>query len=74
MHEQEYLRPGEKPNAEDREGSLFSRPMPTTLDGLLEFMLVAMLRKLGLDPAPEVILRILPTRYLVPDVTAAPVL
>ena len=37
-------------------------------------MLVAMLRSLGLHAAPEVTVRLSPTKYLVPDVVAAPVL
>jgi Uma2 family endonuclease len=71
---EEYLRYSEKPNCEYREGVLYPKPMPTTFHGLLEFMLVAMLRKLGLQAAPEVTVRLSPTRYLVPDVIAAPVL
>src|ERR1700728_4402883 len=71
---EEYLRYSDKPNCEYREGVLYPKPMPTTFHGLLEFMLVFMLRKLGLQAAPEVTVRISPTRYLVPDVIAAPVL
>jgi Uma2 family endonuclease len=37
-------------------------------------MLVAMLRKLGLQAAPEVTVKLSPTKYLVPDVIAAQVL
>ena len=43
----EYLRLAEKPNVEYREGTLQPKPIPTKFHGLLEFMLVAMLRKLG---------------------------
>jgi len=71
---EEYLRYSEKPNCEYREGVLYPKPMPTTLHGLLEFMLVVMLRGLGLEAAPEVTVRLSPTKYLVPDVIAAPVL
>ena len=49
----EYLRYSDKPNCEYREGVLYPKPMPATFHGLLEFMLVAMLRKLGLQAAPE---------------------
>ncbi len=38
------------------------------------YMLVVMLRRLGLQAAPEVTVRISSTKYLVPDVVAAPVL
>jgi Uma2 family endonuclease len=71
---EEYLRYSEKPNCEYRDGVLYPKPMPTTSHGLLEFMLVAALRKLNLQAAPEVTVRLSPTRYLVPDVIAAPIL
>jgi Uma2 family endonuclease len=71
---EEYLRYSEKPNCEYREGVLYPKPMPTTFHGLLEFMLVVMLRKLGLQAAPEVTVKLSPTKYLVPDVIAARVL
>src|SRR6185312_5712137 len=71
---EEYLRSSEKPNCEYRDGVLYPKPMPTTFHGLLEFMLVLMLSKLGLQAAPEVTIRLSPTKYLVPDVVAAPVL
>src|SRR5580698_483660 len=69
-----YLRYSEKPNCEYREGVLYPKPMPTTFHGLLEFMLVVMLRNLGLQAAPEVTVKVSPTKFLVPDVIAAPVL
>ena len=71
---EEYLRYSEKPNCEYRDGVLYPKPLPTTFHGLLEFMLVALLRKLSLEAAPEVTLKLSPTKYLVPDVIAAPVL
>jgi len=71
---EDYLRYSKKPICEYRDGVLCPKPLPTTFHGLLEFMLVAMLRKLGLQAAPEVTVRLSPTRYLVPDVIAAPVL
>jgi Uma2 family endonuclease len=71
---EEYLRYSKKPICEYRDGVLYPKPMPTTFHGLLEFMLVVMLRKLGLQAAPEVTVRLSPTSYLVPDVIAAQVL
>lgn len=71
---EEYLGYSSDPNCEYRDGVLYPKPKPTTIHALLEFMLVLMLRKLGLEAAPEVTVRISPTRYLVPDVAAAPVL
>ena len=71
---QEYLRSSEKPNCEYRDGVLYPKPMPTTFHGLIEFMLVAMLRRLGLQAAPEVTVMLSPTKYLIPDVIAAQIL
>ena len=71
---EEFLRYSDKPNCEYRDGALYPKPMPTTFHGLLELMLAVMLGKLGLQAAPEVTVRISPTKYLVPDVVAAPVL
>jgi Uma2 family endonuclease len=71
---EEYLRYSTKPTCEYRDGVLYPKPMPTTFHGLLEFMLVAMFRRLGLQAAPEVTVKLSATKYLVPDVIAAPVL
>ena len=71
---EEYLRYSEKPNCEYRDGVLYPKPLPTLFHSLLEFMLVAMLRKLGLKAASELTVRLSPTKFLVPDVAAAPVL
>ncbi len=71
---EDYLRYTEKPNCEYREGVLYPKPMPTLSHALIQFMLVAMLRKLGMQAAPELTVRLSPSRYLVPDVVAARVL
>jgi Uma2 family endonuclease len=71
---EEYLRLTDKPTCEYREGALYPKPMPTKFHGVIQFMLVAMLRKLGLDAVPEVTVRLSPVKYLVPDVIAAPVI
>jgi len=71
---EEYLRLTEKPLSEYRNGVLYPKPMPTTFHGLIEFMLVAMLRKLGFQAVAEVTVKLSPTKYLVPNVIAAPVL
>ena len=70
----EYLRLTEKPYREYRDGVVRAKPMPTKFHSALEFMLVLMLRKLGLDALHEVTVRLSPTKYLVPDVIAAPVI
>jgi Uma2 family endonuclease len=71
---EEYLRLTDKPTCEYSEGVLYPKPMPTKFHGVIQFMLVAMLRKLGLDAVPEVTVRLSPTKYLVPDVIAATVI
>ena len=71
---EEYLRYAEIPNCEYRDGVLYPKSLPARFHGLLEFMLVVMLRKLGLQAAPEVTVRLSPTKFLVPDVIAAAVL
>jgi len=71
---EEYLRYSEKPTCEYRGGVLSPKPLPTLFHGILEFMLVSMLRKLGLQAASEVTVKLSATKYLVPDVIAAPAL
>jgi len=71
---EEYLSMTDKPEYEFREGVLYQKSMPTKFHGALEFMLVLMLRKLGLEAYPEVTVRLSPNKYLVPDVIAAPVI
>jgi Uma2 family endonuclease len=71
---EDYLRYSEKPNCEYREGVLYPKPMPTLFHSLIQFMLAAMLRKLGLQAAQELTVRLSPVKYLVPDVAAARVL
>ena len=71
---EEFLRLSEKPTCEYRDGVLYPKAMPTKFHSELEFMLVLMLRKLGLEAVHELTVRISATKYLVPDVVAAPVL
>jgi Uma2 family endonuclease len=71
---EEYLRYSDKPNCEYREGVLYPKQMPTKFHAVLEWILVTMLRNLGLDAAAELTVKLSPTKYLVPDVVAAPVL
>jgi Uma2 family endonuclease len=74
MPVEEYLRLTEKPYREYRDGVLYPKTMPMTLHGILQLILGAALRRLGLQAASEVTVRISPTKYLVPDVVAAAVL
>jgi Uma2 family endonuclease len=74
MPVEEYLRLTGKPYCEYRDGVLYPKPMATTLHGLLQFMLLVALHKRCFQAAPEVTVKLSPTKYLVPDVVAAPVL
>src|SRR5580693_6398201 len=74
MPVEEYLRYSEKPNCEYRDGVLYPKAMPTTFHGLLQLALLIALNRRGLQTAPEVTVKICPTKYLVPDVVAAAVL
>ena len=71
---EDYLRRTEKPYCEYVDGVLYPKPMPTTLHGLIEFMLMTLLRKQGVQAVSEVTVRLSPTKFLIPDVIAAPVL
>ncbi|MEP6961077.1 MAG: Uma2 family endonuclease, partial [Acidobacteriota bacterium] len=68
---EEYLRTSEKPNREYREGVLFPKAMPTKLRALIQYALLMLLRNQGVQPFPELTVRISPTKYLVPDVAVA---
>jgi len=71
---EEYLRLSVKPNCEYRDGILYPKALATTAHGVLLFTVALMLSHLGLQAAPEVTVRLSPTKYLVPDVIAAPAL
>ncbi len=67
---EEFLRRTEKPNCEYREGALHPKAIPTSAHGRMQWILLLILNKLGLDALPEVAVRVTPTRYLVPDIVA----
>jgi Uma2 family endonuclease len=52
---EEYLRRTEKPYCEYVDGVQNPKPTPTTLHGLIEFMLCLLLRKQGVEVIPDVI-------------------
>ena len=70
---EEYLRDTSKPNAEYSEGEIRRKPMPTYLHNLLEFLLVMLLRKQGVNAMHEIRVHPRPNRFLIPDVIAADV-
>ena len=69
---EEYLARTQKPNCEYLDGVLQPKAWPTKSHGLLQYDLVGLLRKSGLDAVPEVTVRLSATRFLIPDVIAAP--
>jgi len=69
---EEYLGHASKPACEYVAGALRPKPMPTKLHALIQYLLVALLRKQGIDALPEVTLRLEERKFLIPDVIAAP--
>jgi Uma2 family endonuclease len=68
---EEYLRLTGKPYREYRDGVVSPKATPTKLHSLIQFALQMLLRGQGVQPLPELTLRVSPTRYLVPDVCVA---
>src|SRR5258708_26130344 len=69
---EEYLSRSDKPICEYIDGVLRPKSLPTKLHGLIEFALVTILRRQGVDVLAEVWVSVSNTRMLVPDVIAAP--
>ncbi len=70
MSVDEYLKYSSKPNAEYIDGVLRPKPMATSLHGLVIALLLALLRRQGIDARPEVTVRLSPTKFLIPDLIA----
>jgi Uma2 family endonuclease len=68
---EEYLRLTEKPYREFRDGVISAKAMPTKLHSLIQYALLMLLKDQGVQPLPELTVRISPTKYLVPDVSVA---
>jgi hypothetical protein len=68
---EEYLHRAEKPLCEYMDGVLQPKPMPAKLHGLIQFMLVTLLRQQGVEALAEVTVRVSATKFLIPDVIAA---
>jgi Uma2 family endonuclease len=71
MSVDEYLRLTEKPYCEYREGAVSPKALPTKFHALIQYALLMMLRAQGVQPFPELTVRISSTKYLVPDVCVA---
>ncbi|MGB6946947.1 MAG: Uma2 family endonuclease [Bryobacteraceae bacterium] len=69
---EDYLHRTEKPYCEYIDGVLRPKAMPTTLHAQVQFSLQVLLRRHGLEALAEVNVRLSPTKYLIPDVIAAP--
>ena len=68
---EEYLRSTEKPYGEYRDGEVTPKARSTKLHALIQCALLVLLRAQGVQPLPELTVRISPTRYLVPDVVVS---
>lgn len=71
---EDYLRRTEKPYCEYVDGVLHPKAMPTKLHALIQKILMRLLDAQGVESLSEVHVRLSPTRYLIPDVIAAPVI
>jgi Uma2 family endonuclease len=71
---EDYLHRTEKPYCEYVDGVLYPKPMPTKLHALVQYLLITLLRRQGVEALAEVTVRITPTKYLIPDVIASPVI
>ena len=71
MRVEEYLRMTEKPYREYRDGVVSPKARPAKLHSLIQYALLMLLRGKGVQPLPELTVRISPTKYLVPDVCVA---
>jgi|HubBroStandDraft_4_1064222.scaffolds.fasta_scaffold175719_3 Uma2 family endonuclease len=69
---EDYLRRTEKPYCEYVDGVLHPKSMPTTLHARVQFLLQLLLDRQGVEALGEVHVRLSPTKYLIPDVIAAP--
>src|SRR3984957_2578199 len=69
---EDYLHRTEKPYCEYVDGVLYPKAMATKLHSLIQFLLQILLRRQGVEALAEVHIRLSPTKYLIPDVIAAP--
>lgn len=69
---EDYLHRTEKPYCEYVDGVLHPKAMPTKLHARIQFLLQLLLQRQGVEALAEVRVRLSPTKYLIPDVIAAP--
>lgn len=68
---EEYLHYAGKPNCEYIDGVLYPKAMTTKFHSRIQRILLRMLEEQGVEPFPELTLRISPAKFLIPDVTVA---
>ena len=68
MPVEQYLRLTGKPYREYRDGLVSPKAMPTKFHAIIQYALLMLLRGQGVQPLPELTVRISPSKYLVPDV------
>jgi Uma2 family endonuclease len=71
---EDYLHRTEKPYCEYVDGVLHPKALSNTLHARAQYRLLMLLGPQGVEALPEVTVRIAPTKYLIPDVIAAPVI
>jgi Uma2 family endonuclease len=69
---EDYLHRTEKPYCEYIDGVLYPKALATTLHARVQFFLQVLLGRQGVEALAEVHVRLSPTKYLIPDVIAAP--
>jgi Uma2 family endonuclease len=69
---EEYLLRTEKPYCEYVDGVLHPKPMPTKLHALIQKILMTAVDRQRVEALSEVLVCLSPTKYLIPDVVAAP--
>jgi hypothetical protein len=69
---EDYLRRTEKPYCEYLDGILRPKSLATTRHGRAQFWLQVLLDRQGVEALGDVHVRLSPTKYLIPDVIAAP--
>ena len=74
MSVEEYLKYSSKPNCEYIDGVLRPKPMPTKPHAVVQSRVMNLLSAQGVESLSEMTLRMSPTKYLVPDVIADPVI
>jgi Uma2 family endonuclease len=67
---EEYLSSSFKPACEDIDGVLRQKSVPTKLHALIQFLLVTLLRRQGVEALAEVTVHVSSTKFLIPDVLA----